>query len=1430
MANQLSEIVRFRGDRLFNGAVNIEWFGNDPVKAKFASDAFVFHGPKYHGVSQKDIGDQHGHKLVDTANFAKSIIRRCYGLEEQPFTLAIAGYGTGKSHLGLTLANLINAPHSESAANILSALNAADDVLANEIQLTLLEASQPCLVLTLNGMRGFDLSAEVTRQLTAILKRDGHETKYLDELRPRFGQAVSLIEMSNETVKNELLDFTDADSVKNVVSGLEQQDENLYSKVYEFFEKKGMPIRVLAGESIRDVVDITVREYCGPGKPYRSLLILFDEFGKYIEFATIRSQIAGNGVLQELFEAVQANSNAVCFVGFIQFELSAYVKRIAPEYKNEILRYVTRYQSADRLYLSINLETLIASLIEKKQPDLLDEKFDNTSSISESTKIISRLNKWFPHSQNYRSWSDQKLFHSVIRKGCWPLSPYSTWLLFFLASAGKHLQERSALALLSDSFSKFQEFDLDERISWSITPVDLFSEDLLNEIISSEKTDQQGSIAHSYTSVISKHESRFTDGQIRVLKAILLASKLGLVASNKADAVFALSELSGCAIEALNSEVSQLQEEYNVIEWDDAFNAFDILGDAVPRTQFLAFIRQRVASTYDEAGKSTLFASKAAEWCDLLTDLECDFADENRIGTREWRYTSVTTNLDYLAQQIKIASDHWLSAVEVDQGRGTVIYCYAEQNRSTEVALNIDSKILRKAAKEIQVKALPILIVLLHDSEGNLGQILAEYSVLQDISDGDKAKFGNLIGAHKEKLLKSIREIIGSLIKQRLFVLPVKNNDGVRRLSQVGNLIFKAIYQKPISFPFDGFKTARSNGANTCYELTYELMHGKLDFNSITAKPVKIKNRAITVLKDNWGIFNKNGSVSRRPAHLIIRSLTEKWDDRLSKDQKLPVAKVLKEICQPPYGANIASAGLFLGVYIAPRFDNLVVMKDGVQVGIGQWIQENIFRGKFLNLASLQSVDLMQLGEASAEWENLLDEWEQSESYVSQVSYLKRAHQLKERIPIPPLLVYREDGLKQKSMHAYGELEKVKKIQDKSWERVESGYKQHDCSLIAWGAADLKSTLERMEIEEGLWTEQQISDLQKDYSTTRQYVIQACDKWLGMQFPRSDSPSDVGDFKHKMLRLVGKNFDKIGLTDEYLRLEKYTKKAVRNAEIIADAKLVVRNAEAWLDEQSRAFETKRIVKARVLKGKGVDFSTRLQKISERVELPEIIPLRERLANFTRDIGEIEKAFFQKASALWETTISLERELDPMAVEIDSLILSFDGLDSDLEDLLSMKKAIKIFRTSYDELNSPQLSWSQFNSLKGALIERFQVDLEEEEVPWEFEEVVKSFFKTITQERKIRSNSWFTEISVDEGIVKSMAADRANKLLHQISSPPLYLTEEDGESVNKLKQLLIQRLNDLNIEWLIEKFKELSMAKQSEFLEFAKALMDRKLAL
>ena len=1426
MADKINQIVTFRGDKLFNGAVNIEWFNSDSIKARFASESFVFHGSEYHGVSQEDIGDGHGHKLIDTANFTQSIIRRCYGLEDQPFTLAIAGYGTGKSHLGLTLATLLNSPDSESATNIIKAIKSADPEIAKGIRITLEESSQPCLVLTLNGMRGFDLSAEITNQITTILKNDGYDTRHFDELRPRFGQATSLIEVSNETVKEELIAYADGESIEVIIDRLSTQDEHIYTKVYEFFANRGMPISVLSGESVRDVIDLVVREYCGQDKPYKSLLILFDEFGKYTEFATARSQIAGSGALQDLFEAVQANSNSVCFVGFIQFELSAYVQRIAPEYKNEILRYITRYQSANRLYLSINLETLIASLIEKKQPLLLEQIFDNKESIDESRDIIEKLKRWFPHSQNYRSWTENGIFHSVIRKGCWPLAPYSTWLLFYLASAGKHLQERSALALLGDAFKRFEAHELDlSKDSWTIAPVDLCSDVLIAELLSSEEMGQQGSIAHSYSSVIAKNGSRLTSSQRNLLLAILLSSKLGLVVDSKDDALEALAALANVSTEIARNDVSLLQEEYNVIEWDNSFNAFDILGDAVPRTQFLSFIRQRVANTYDEVGKSNLFASRVHEWCDLLADLDCDFAEENNISTREWKYKAVVTNLDYLVQQIKISSDRWAAAIDVEESRGTIIYCYVEPSRPIEAVESSAKKVLRSASRDKGVKAVPILVVLLHDIDGSLGQLLAEISIVEDLDNIDKSKFGNLIGAHKEKLLKSIRDDVSNLIKDRQFIMPVENDIESPRLSRMGSNLFSIIYNKPISFPFDGFSTARGNAANTCYELTHELMHGKLDYNGVIAKPVKVKNRAISVLNNNWGIFNKNGSISRRPAHPIIRSLTEKLDDAIVKNNKLPIADLIKDICRPPFGANIASAGLFFGVFIAPRYEEMVIMRDDHQISIFDWMQEGVFRGKFLNLSTLQSTDLLLVGESSSEWDTFLDEWEQAEDYLSKASYLERSLNLKKITPIPPSHVYREEHLKEQSKDAAIALIKLNNTVDNAWDKIEHAMNRKDCGLVSWAAVILRELLDKMEVEEPAWTDIQISSIQKDYGEARQYSIQYFDDWFPYQTPKSSSPGDIGDFKHKMLRIIVPNLKKIGLVDESIKLEQYTSNVIKKAETIASAKQMLRDAEGWLRDHSDALKSKKIADARALKETGFQFQTRLKQLSGKVDLPEFAIRRSEIDKFMAQLAENEKQLFDRASRLWDSSIENHQDLDTLSVEIDFLVAAFEGLETDLDDLLSMRKTIRHFRDCYQKLSDESLGRGQLQTFGNKLISEYNEILQDEEVPWNCEDVLKAYLINITQKREKTSNDWLRRISKNEKSIGNMSASDANQLFKQVQASPIFLSNEQKNQINRLSKILEIRLSELSIEWLIEKFKELDANQRKSFLTVIQKIAD-----
>ena len=102
---KVNEIVGFSKESFFNGAVQTEWF-YDESRVEAIAESYVFHGPKYYGVSNADIKAGE-HRLLDTASFAKNLTDKIYSIKpDNSFVMTIAGYGTGKSHLAVCLGAL----------------------------------------------------------------------------------------------------------------------------------------------------------------------------------------------------------------------------------------------------------------------------------------------------------------------------------------------------------------------------------------------------------------------------------------------------------------------------------------------------------------------------------------------------------------------------------------------------------------------------------------------------------------------------------------------------------------------------------------------------------------------------------------------------------------------------------------------------------------------------------------------------------------------------------------------------------------------------------------------------------------------------------------------------------------------------------------------------------------------------------------------------------------------------------------------------------------------------------------------------------------------------------------------------------------------------------------------------------------------------
>ncbi len=150
---KIAEIVGFRRDLFFDGAVQIGWFETDSERRDQAASNFVFHGPQYHGVAQEDLRDAGGFPLIDTVRFTEHLLN---ALDPQqgtsfPFALAISGWGTGKSHLGLTLATLLSQPQRDVAKATLDNLEAADASWTKPFVHGLHSWTQPVLADWING-------------------------------------------------------------------------------------------------------------------------------------------------------------------------------------------------------------------------------------------------------------------------------------------------------------------------------------------------------------------------------------------------------------------------------------------------------------------------------------------------------------------------------------------------------------------------------------------------------------------------------------------------------------------------------------------------------------------------------------------------------------------------------------------------------------------------------------------------------------------------------------------------------------------------------------------------------------------------------------------------------------------------------------------------------------------------------------------------------------------------------------------------------------------------------------------------------------------------------------------------------------------------------------------------------------------------------
>lgn len=453
---KVNDVLAFNKERYFNGAIQAEWFYDSRISYETGS-SYVFHGPSYYGVSNQDV--QAGeHKLLDTISFTSMMSDRIIGRTGNNFVMTIAGYGTGKSHLAVTLGKLFSGDDKRAREAILKNISDVEPRIGQDLRSNIMLSRN--LVIVLNGMNNFNLDHEMMKCAKKALEQHGISPDVMKELATAYATAQHFLNQTFDMLSSRYIYYAQQAGIQ--IDRLEALKEYLLASIEAnsdafgvvdsvYRELNGQNIQWESGISAGAILSFLSRKFVEEQHMFDCIVVLFDEFGRYIEYAAQNPNIAGDSALQQIFEAVQNGNGTILHIAFIQSELSAYLSRI--EKTSNISRYVGRYDASDKFYLSSNFETILANLILKKDENLFRKTVINYFNRNQRyySNIMMALNRWVKPSAHKSVWSREDMFMNVICKGCYPVHPITVWML---ANMSSWMQQRSTIMFAAEMFEK----------------------------------------------------------------------------------------------------------------------------------------------------------------------------------------------------------------------------------------------------------------------------------------------------------------------------------------------------------------------------------------------------------------------------------------------------------------------------------------------------------------------------------------------------------------------------------------------------------------------------------------------------------------------------------------------------------------------------------------------------------------------------------------------------------------------------------------------------------------------------------------------------------------------------------------------------------------------------------------------------------------
>ncbi len=1395
---RIGEIISFRDDLFFEGAVQIDWFYNKEKSASVA-ESFVFHGVEYFGISD----EQSGKKMTDTISFLNIIARKVEDDQRgNPFTLAIAGYGTGKSHLAVTMAQILSGKEymADTYNKIVSNIRRIDSEAINEIQNM---GEKPNLVLTINGMRDFNLHYELLRSAGRSLRLYGYSDENLKKLNRAHETAFRFLERNIKVNlgffenKASIYGWSErgnelADKLRIYLS----EDKNAFDIINAVYEDiNGHEIRWDEGVSAISVLETLQAEYCGISGIFSKIIIIFDEFGRYLEYASsAASAHSGDSALQQIFEAVQNADGNIQMINFIQSDIKTYLQRV--DKTSNISRYIGRYDASDKYYLSSNLETVFANLIDRRDKDAFNKTVQKWQKKNETiwSNMYTKMDKWLSLKG---LWKDQRLFRQVVVEGIYPLHPISTYMLTGLSD---YLQNRSSLTLLNTYITELKTIELAEGSECPLVlPERLLSGDLYVEMLTAEQEGRQLS-RHCirYDNILRKFGDKYSEDMYKILRSNLVLRMLRFRTVNYDDTKIALSLCSGLSMAKVEQELNWLENEYAVLGFDEHAGVFDFLEDSSGAHDFRTFYRRVKAG---QTLSQTIFDdSSIREISGVLAPVNTNFSTDKKIKSNEWQFTQELFPLTELSEALinSMVAD-FRNSTAPEKIKGKLIWLYV--NKDTDVkALDMAMELSNNTV------GTPIIMLLLNDTEDRLKNALLEYYVLSNnVSDDEKIKFGRHYTdaySHTENVLKDMFEM---LKRERLLITPTGIKALTNRLAVSLSDIFNAIYSKIVPFDFDGFDSKQPSRAKKSYcSILKLLLSGSINANTIQSSPVEVRNRFEATLfetgRNSWKCININYQIIP-PKDIAVSNIYIYLENKLKLEKTFNCRKVFDELCMPPYGLNEYVLVYMLAVFCANLSYCIRPILNNTTYSVTKW-KDIIIGDSKIDINSLKDTSFMLVdaGEVVDQYLRFFRKVEANDNINKVDEYLSELKELSQSEEIPTELEAQHILCQYRLDEGSSILSAWNRSLDDILDKANGAEENNDiyCALQVIRQIENSTTYNMFN------DRYKMPDLCKDQLRSIKANLQAIIAprlvpWIKSQ--RCYSVENMSQYRKHYQRIVVL-LEELGYFDEAKLAEKHGENELQNREDIRDRQELKLNCGKFLSEKNVT--------------KFIGYTTLLDWERQGAVILEAIEKHKDFLGHEADsmssriktrINEISSTHFKiktDMDGIWNDIYELT---DVNAVE--ELIERIDYIckkgiqKSDRDDFVVLQKVLEGFIVSIKELSLQMLDRIAFEEMFSTLYNRYSDENMEIDVLHILDAIADDTKKLM----QIKESDWVLKYITE--FRNNTSRERALEWLDKTINLPAYISDDTRVKYLQTKKEVDKLLSEANIEDVVYHYKKLS---------------------